>query len=96
MNLLNFEEKNLFLVFPGIDDGIEEWCRVYPPYEYGHIVSSIIRSKYDDNEMQAIINNYLLDQSEEHTEKFNKMQLWRNKAKEVAKEVMSQLLLNIK
>lgn len=59
-------------------------------YTYDLLVSTIIKDKYSDDKMQAIINNYLLnDGDEEHEEKFNEMQEWRKHAKEIAKEIMS-------
>ena len=40
--------------------------------------------------MQAIINNYLLDPSNQQSiEEFNQMQEWRKHAKELAKEILT-------
>ena len=58
---------------------------------YSNIVSTIIRDQYSDDKMQAIINNYLLDGSDEHVFEFNELQSWRKQAKEVAKKVLENL-----
>ena len=42
--------------------------------------------------MQAIINNHLLDPTdEEHEAEFNEMQAWRKHAKEVADHVLNPI-----
>ena len=64
-------------------------ARVKFPYTYAHVVSAIIKERYDSDSMQAIINNHLADsESEEHAKEFADMQAWRVKAKEVAKLVI--------
>ena len=40
--------------------------------------------------MQAIINNQLLEPSEEHVKEFMEMQEWRKFAKSYAKEILAQ------
>jgi hypothetical protein len=56
---------------------------------YGEIVSGFIRLKYSDDEMIAIINNYLNDMSdEERAAEFREMQAWRSESKENAKEAI--------
>jgi hypothetical protein len=42
--------------------------------------------------MQAIINNYLADPSDEGIlQEFNDMQAWRKEAKIIAKEILAEL-----
>jgi len=42
--------------------------------------------------MEAIINNYLADPSDEGIlEEFNQMQTWRKEAKALAKEILAEL-----
>lgn len=59
---------------------------------YGDIVASIIHGRYSDNEIQAIINNYLLeDGDKEHEKEWNDMQAWRAKAKQLAKLILKDI-----
>ena len=52
-------------------------------------VSAIINDKYNNNDMQAIINNHLLEpEDEEHEAQYQAMQEWRKHAKEIAKQVL--------
>ena len=56
------------------------------------IISTLIRQKYRDDEMQAIINNYLLDPEDaEAVAEFNMMQEYRRFAKTVADEFLQIL-----
>lgn len=61
-------------------------------FDYGHIVSAIIRERYSDDEMAAVVNNYLisrLDSESEQVAEFNQMQAWREYAKGIAKEALA-------
>lgn len=54
-------------------------------YDRATVISTIIRHRYSDDEMQAIINNYLLDPSDEESiGEFYEMQNYRRFAKSVA------------
>ena len=58
--------------------------------DYDSIANAIISKEYPNDKMQAIINNYLLDSSNEDTTKeFNDMQAFRKKAKDWAKDLLS-------
>lgn len=58
--------------------------------DYDNIVNAIISKEYPNDKMQAVINNYLLDPSNEDTTKeFNDMQAFRKKAKDWAKDLLS-------
>ena len=47
---------------------------------------------YSDDAMQAIINNYLLeDEDSEHQKEWNDMQMWRVEAKRMAKEILEEI-----
>lgn len=59
-------------------------------YGYGSIVSAIITSKYSNDEMQAIINNYLIDKKNHKTE-FDEMQNYRTFAKETARRITEEI-----
>lgn len=63
--------------------------------DYDSIVNAIISKEYPDDKMQAIINNYLLDPSNEDTTKeFNDMQAFRKKAKDWAKDLLNYVKEN--
>lgn len=56
--------------------------------DYASVINALIRYKYPQDEMEAIINNYLLDAGDEGAmQKWNEMQEWRKKVKAFAKEV---------
>lgn len=68
------------------------YIRVPFPFTYSSIVSAIVKSEYDEDRMQAVINNYLANpEDEEHAAEFTAMQNWRAEAKEVAHEVLNTL-----
>ena len=56
--------------------------------DYGQIVTAIIRSRYTADDVEAIVNNYLLTKTAEHKQEMSEMQAWRTLAKNVAKEVL--------
>lgn len=59
------------------------------PSDYGQMVSCIIRGKYSEDAVEAILNNYLSDPTDEHhAAEFNLLQSWRNEAKERAREII--------
>ena len=52
------------------------------------IIDTIIRERYSASQVEAIVNNYLSDTSnEEYLKEFNDMQEWRKQAKSIAKKV---------
>lgn len=63
--------------------------------DYDSIVNTIISKEYPSDKIQAIINNYLLDTSNEDTTKeFNDMQAFRKKAKDWAKDLLNYVKEN--
>lgn len=59
---------------------------------YSQLAAAIIQSRYPNDDMQAIINNHLLDDgNSEHESEWADMQAWRAKAKNMAKEILAQL-----
>lgn len=59
---------------------------------YSDLVAAIIKGRYNDNDMAALINNHLLnDGSEEHEAEWNVMQEWRAEAKQLAKSILDEL-----
>lgn len=58
-------------------------------FNYGGIVDALVVAKYPNDKMQAIINNYLLDSSDELILKeFNEMQEWRKISKIIAEDIL--------
>lgn len=77
--------------------GYEFYSIALPPavWDYGVIVDLTIKEHYPNGEMEAILNNYLLDPSDEESKaKFNEMQEYRNYAKELAKQAMQYVVDN--
>ena len=68
------------------------WEQVNVPinkWNYSGVVDALISYKYPIDKMQATINNYLLDPNDAYAiEEFNKMQVWRKEAKEIAKQAL--------
>ena len=59
---------------------------------YDGIVSALVTCKYPSDRMQATINNYLADPSDEEIlQEFNTMQEWRKEAKNLAREILAEL-----
>lgn len=56
-------------------------------FTYDNIVSAIINQKYSSDKMQAIINNYLFD-NDAYKAEFEEMQNYRQKAKEIARNLL--------
>lgn len=81
-----------FSVFYKQDDGTYKYqtYTLKPAVlDYDSIVNAIISKEYPSDKMQAIINNYLLDSSnEDTTNEFNDMQAFRKKAKDWAKDLL--------
>lgn len=59
-------------------------------FEYGSIVSAMINDVYSNDQMQAIVNNYLLG-DHTHDAEFNEMQEYRKYAKNTAKEIIEKI-----
>jgi hypothetical protein len=55
--------------------------------DYPMLVSSLVRERYSEDDVEAIMNNYLAD-PEGHKADFDELQAWRVKAKEVARDVI--------
>lgn len=68
-------------------------------WNYGAIVSALIRHKYSENEVEAIVSNSLMlmqnpssvseEESNEKLNEFNEFQEYREKCKARAKELLS-------
>lgn len=66
--------------------------RVHQPLTRDRIVDAIITAAYPNDKMQAVVNNFLLSpEDDEARQEMADMQAWRQKAKDVADEVMGNL-----
>ena len=76
--------------------GIYSWREIsvkYLDFNYGGLVNALIELEYNQSEMTAIINNYLLDQEDDDVKaEFSKMQKYRKKSKEIAKWIISEYI----
>ena len=86
-----------------LTDGTYEWDQLELPdfalnnihnaddeTKYSVLIAHIVKAYYNDNQMTAIINNYLLDPEDESFKNdFNKMQKVRILAKNTAKEIIT-------
>lgn len=56
--------------------------------EISELITSLIRERYSASQVEAIVNNYLADTTnEEYLKEFNDMQEWRKEVKSIAKKV---------
>lgn len=66
-----------------------DYVRVSFPFTYESLVAAIVKSKYNEDSMQAVVNNYLLDPEDaDHKSEFDAMQLWRQEAKTIARQAV--------
>lgn len=57
-------------------------------YNVSNLINAFVREKYSASQVEAIVNNYLLDATnEEYLKEFNDMQEWRKEAKNIAKKI---------
>ena len=56
---------------------------------YDNFVSGLVRLKYSQNQVEAILLNYG-DGSEEHLAEYNALQLYRKECKQIASEVLAR------
>lgn len=57
---------------------------------YSTVIEKLIRDKYSVSQVEAIVNNYLLDNTnKEYLKEFNDMQEWRKEAKNIAKKIVT-------
>lgn len=57
---------------------------------YDTLVAALVRTRYPDDAMTAIINNHLLDPGNAGTEaEWQQMQQWRREAKALAKQIIA-------
>jgi len=88
--ILRYNEKEV--QEEGVPMQVEcEQIIVQHPVFYNDLVSRIIRDRYSDDSMQAIINNHLLEANdEEHEQAYNEMQEYRAYAKTTARAIIDK------
>ena len=78
-----------------LDEQVFKYIAIQFPLELcgrDSIISAIVQFRYPSDKMQAIINNYLLDSSdEEAVAEFKEMQAWRKHAKEIADRFLAEI-----
>lgn len=78
----DIKENDGWYIYDQVEIEFNKW-------NYSGVVDALITYKYPIDKMQAVINNYLLEPSnEEYIAAFNEMQAWRKEAKEIAKEAL--------
>lgn len=91
-------QKVTFTISEKQEDGTYNYQSYALPvgaWGYSVIVNAIVSAEYPNDRMQAIINNYLLDPSNEATtEEFNIMQDYRKKAKAWATDLLAYVTEN--
>ncbi len=62
---------------------------------YDELVSAIIKNVYPSDRMESVINNYITidtltdaEKIEEYRNEMEEMQMWRTKAKQIAKDLL--------
>ena len=79
--------KMTFYVYRAIDIDKSNVSRLAYS-DYPMLVSAIIRDRYSVDDVEAITQNYLADESAEHVREFNTLQDWRALAKSEAKNII--------
>lgn len=74
-------------------DGTAEWREM----DFDHrptrdeLVAALVRTRYDRDAMEAIVNNYLADPADaEHAAEMAAMQAWRAEAKAIATRALEE------
>lgn len=61
---------------------------VAQPASRARIIDTIISSRYDNSEEKAIMNNHMMDPTDEHEAEFEEYKKWRAHAKAIAYHVL--------
>lgn len=94
---INYGVEEKEVTFPAMGEGdpvvrtiFEAYVtRVSQPVTYDSVVQAIVEDAYPSDKMQAIVNNYQHDSSnEEYLAEYNEMQEWRIYAKDIARAVV--------
>ena len=55
---------------------------------YGRVVNDLLRQQYKADRVESIINNYLDEPNEKHTQEFTDLQNYRKLCKQEAKRIL--------
>ena len=55
---------------------------------YGRVVNDLLRQQYKADRVESIINNYLDEPNEKHTQEFTDLQNYRKQCKQEAKTIL--------
>ena len=71
---------------------VDEYHLVMPEQPtYNTLIAALVRVRYSSDDMEAIINNYLLDtQNPDASATFREMQIWRQTVKAFAKKIYNK------
>lgn len=80
-----------FLIEFNMDDNnYVHKCNSENEFTYDYLVDVFIQKKYNNSQMQAIINNYLLDSTNaKYLKEFEEMQEYRKVVKQFCKDILS-------
>ena len=93
-NISQLEDGNWQYYTLGISTTMYEYIKDDKDKIYECIITKIIRQRYPDNDMTAILSNYLSEpDNEKYTKEFNEVQSWRKVAKSVAKYIVDNEII---
>ena len=74
-----------------VDIEVEETALEIPVQYYGELVARLVRQRYSQSNVEAIINNYLGDNgNEQYQSEFKALQEYRKECKAKAREILGQ------
>lgn len=59
-----------------------------PNADYGTLVAAIVRTRFSADAVEAIVQNHLCDETEEHAQEWSELQDWRTFAKSTARDYL--------
>ena len=91
--VINFDEAEVLVRDHQTDKDVKaytyETIRINrSEYNYGGIVSAVVRSHYSSDNVEAIVLNGI--DTEEHASEYEALQAWRAHAKEVARSIIGK------
>lgn len=97
---INFDAEQVEKEFQPAGDGEPVVRRIWEAYVVrldepltrSRVIDAIVCAEYPNDKMQAVVNNYLATPEDaDRKAEFDNMQAWRQKAKQVADEVMEAM-----
>ena len=82
MYIEKFNNKNRILT--------DKFSIICDTYNASDLISAFIREKYSVSQVEAIVNNYLSDMSNEgYLKEFNELQKYRREVKDITKKIIT-------